>query len=145
RLTATGFQVMDWFTPNNAATLNDQDLDYTTAPILLPSPRVIVMGGKDGNLNVLDPANLTKFNPAINTILQQLPVARHSHGGPVYWNGPSGPTLYLWPESGALKAYRFIGKLINPTAASQFTADTPTHPGGTMSLSANGSIAGSGV
>ena len=92
QLTSTGFKVMDWFTPSNAKTMNDQDLDYTTAPVLLPNPRVIVMGGKDGYLNVLDPANLSKFNASGNVIIQQLTVGGHSHGGPVYWNGPSGPT-----------------------------------------------------
>jgi hypothetical protein len=142
---STGLKVMDWFTPSNAKSMNDQDLDYTTAPVLLPSPRVIVMGGKDGLLNVLDPANLTKFNASGNVIIQSVTVSGHSHGGPVYWNGPSGPTLYLWPEMSNLRAYRWSGTRITTTAASQYTGATPTHPGGTLSLSANGATAGTGI
>jgi hypothetical protein len=145
QLTSTGFKVMDWFTPAAAKTMNDQDLDYTTAPVLLPNPRVILMGGKDQYLNVFDPASLGKYNSAGDVNLQKLTVSGHSHGGPVYWNGPSGPTIYLWPETANMRAYRFTGNRINTTAASQYTTDSPTHPGGTLSLSANGSTAGTGV
>jgi hypothetical protein len=145
QLTSTGFKVMDWFTPSNAKAMNDQDLDYTTAPVLLPSPKVILMGGKDGFLEVLDPANLGKFNSGSNSIIQQFTVGGHSHGGPVYWNGPSGPTIYIWPEKSSLRAFRFTGNKITTTSVSSFTGETPTHPGGTLSLSANGSTAGSAV
>ena len=145
QLTSTGFKVMDWFTPSAAKSMNDQDLDYTTAPVLLPNPRVILMGGKDQYLNVFDPANLGKYNAGGDANIQKLTVSGHSHGGPVYWNGPSGPTIYLWPETANLRAYRFTGTRINTTAVSQYTTDSPTHPGGTLSLSANGAAAGTGV
>jgi hypothetical protein len=145
QLGTAGFKVLDWFTPSNAKAMNDQDLDYTTAPVLLPSPRVIVFGGKDGFLNVLDPANLGKLGSGSNNIIQQLSVGGHVHGGPVYWNGPSGPTIYVWPEKSTLRAFRFNGNTINTTAASTFTMYTPTHPGGTLSLSSNGATAGTGV
>jgi hypothetical protein len=145
QLTSTGFKVMDWFTPSAAKSMNDQDLDYTTAPVLLPNPRVILMGGKDQYLNVFDPANLGKYAAGGDVNIQKLTVSGHSHGGPVYWNGPSGPTVYLWPETANLRAYRFTGTRINTTAVSQYTTDSPTHPGGTLSLSANGATAGTGV
>jgi hypothetical protein len=145
QLQGSAFKVMDWWTPQAAKSMNDQDLDYTTAPVLLPNPRVILMGGKDQYLNVFDPANLGKYNAGGDVNLQKLTVSGHSHGGPVYWNGPSGPTVYLWPETANLRAYRFTSNRINTTAVSQYTTDSPTHPGGTLSLSANGATAGSGV
>jgi hypothetical protein len=145
QLGASGFSLADWFTPSNASTLNLQDLDYTTAAVLLPSPKVIVMGGKDGFLNVLDPTNLTKFNAAGNTIIQSISAGGHSHGGPVYWNGPSGPTIYFWSEGSTLRAYRFSGNRLTTTAVSTYTGQMPTHPGGILSLSADGSTAGTGV
>ena len=129
QLTSTGFKVMDWFTPSAAKSMNDQDLDYTTAPVLLPNPRVILMGGKDQYLNVFDPANLGKYNAGGDANIQKLTVSGHSHGGPVYWNGPSGPTIYLWPETANLRAYRFTGNRINTTAVSQFTTDSPDASG----------------
>jgi hypothetical protein len=142
---AAGFKVLDWFTPTAAQAMNDQDLDYTTAPVLLPNPRVIVFGGKDGFLNVLDPANLGRLGTTANNVIQQLNIGGHLHGGPVYWNGPSGPTIYLWPERSTLRAYRFSGNKVSVPAASTFNGDTPTHPGGTLSLSSNGATAGTGV
>jgi hypothetical protein len=144
QLTASGFKVLDWFTPSNAKAMNDQDLDYTTAPVLLPNPKVILMGGKDGYLNVIDPTNMGKLTAA-SGIIQQYTVGGHSHGNPVYWDGPSGPTVYVWPEKSSLRAFRFNGNKLNTTAASSFTGDTPTHPGGTLSLSSNGATAGSGI
>src|SRR6476660_5512875 len=128
---------MDWFTPYNAKALNDADWDYTTAAVLLPNPRIIVMGGKDGNLNVLDPANLGKFNASNNNqIIQQMmvgpsPGSGHLHGGPVYWNGPAGPAIYIWPEHVGLRGYHFSGNRLATVAFTQFSSDTPTHPGGT--------------
>jgi len=145
QLGASGFSLMDWWTPSNAKTLNAQDLDYTTAAVLLPTPRVIVMGGKDGYLSVLDPANLGKYSATANGIIQQVSVGGHSHGGPVYWNGPSGPTIYIWPEKSSLLAYRFTGNRLNTTAATGYTGQIPTHPGANLSLSADGSTAGTGV
>jgi hypothetical protein len=63
----------------------------------------------------------------------------------VYWNGPSGPTVYIWPEKSSLRGYRFNGKQLATTAATSFRGDTPTHPGGTTSVSSNGSQAGTGI
>ncbi len=63
----------------------------------------------------------------------------HIHGSPVYWNGPKGPMIYVWPEEDNVRAYRY------DTAQHKFD----THPikgmkgnqgmpGGFLSISANG-------
>jgi hypothetical protein len=142
---ANGLTLTDWFTPLNAATLNAGDSDLTSAPVLLPNPRVLIAGGKNGHFYLLDPANMGKYSAAANNIIQDFaPGGGHVHG-PVYWNGPSGPTLYVWSEASPLRAFRFNGNQMNPTPVSRFTGDSPTHPGGVLSLSANGSMAGSGI
>ena len=145
QLMSPGFKLMDWFTAFNAKAINDQDLDYTTAPVLLPEPKVIVMGGKDGYLNVIDPANMGHFTAGSNQIIQQVLVGGHTHGGPVYWKGPAGPTIYVWAESTTLRSYSWTGNKINTTPTSQYTAFRPAHPGGILSLSANGATAGTGI
>jgi hypothetical protein len=145
QLMSSGLKLMDWFTAYNAKTINDQDLDYTTAAILLPDPKVILMGGKDGFLNVIDPTNMGKFNATANQIIQQLPVGGHTHGGPVYWKGPAGPTIYIWSESTLLRSFTFNGNKLNTTATSTFSGFRPAHPGGILSLSANGSTPGTGI
>ncbi len=145
QLMSSGLKLMDWFTAYNAKTINDQDLDYTTAAILLPDPKVILMGGKDGYLNVIDPTNMGKFNATANQIIQQLPVGGHTHGGPVYWKGPAGPTIYIWSEGTLLRSFTFNGNKLNTTAASTFSGFRPAHPGGILSLSANGSAPGTAI
>ncbi len=146
KLSATGLNVADWWTATNATALNVHDVDLTSAPILLPNPKVMVAGGKDGNFYVLDPANLGKFSATANNIIQTFPTgSAHIHGGPVYWNGPSGPTLFIWPQTGTLRSYGFTGNKITPTPLSQHMADVATHPGGILSLSSNGVTAGTGV
>jgi hypothetical protein len=137
---------MDWWTATNAAKLNSADQDLTGAPVLLPSPRLLVAGGKDGNFYVIDPANMGKFSATSNNIVQQFqPGTGHIHGGPVYWNGPSGPTLYMWSEASPLRAFQFTGNKINTTPITEFAGDSPTHPGGILSLSSNGAMTGTGI
>ena len=147
RLSSTGLALADFWTPHNADTLNAADYDFTTAPVLVSQPNVLLVGGKDGNLNVLNPANLGKYSATTDNVVQQFAVGGHSHGGPVYWQGPSGagPNLYLWPESQGLKAFRFANGKLMTTPFAQYTDIQPTHPGGILSLSANGSAAGTAV
>ncbi|MDP9168610.1 MAG: hypothetical protein M3O32_21510, partial [Actinomycetota bacterium] len=150
KLGAAGFNVADWWTAPNAGALNAHDVDLTSAPVLLPNPKVMVAGGKDGNFYVFDPANLGKYQAAGTNILQTFPTASasaqaHIHSGPVYWNGPKGPTLYVWPQGLTLRSYAFTGNQIATAIVSEHLAHTATHPGGNVSLSANGSMAGTGV
>jgi hypothetical protein len=146
QLKGSGLTAMDWWTPTNAAKLNAGDQDLTGAPVLLPKPRLLVAGGKDGNFYVIDPANMGRFNAQSNKIVQQFqPGSGHIHGGPVYWNGPAGPTLYMWSEGSPLRAFQFAGTRINTTPVTEFAGDSPTHPGGILSLSSNGATPGTGV
>jgi hypothetical protein len=151
QLGATGLTLTDWFTLPNAVTLNGanfkNDIDLQSGVMVLPSPKVLVGGGKDGKFYILDPANMGKYVPGTSyaNILQSFsPGGTHVHV-PIYWNGPSGPTLYVWTESSALRAFRFNGMLVNTTAVSTYSGASPTHPGGILSLSSNGTTAGTGV
>src|SRR5207253_34625 len=71
----------------------------------------------------------------------------------VYWSGPNGPWIYIWPENDYLKAYRLTNGQFQTTPASQSTTTAPTGvpggasgmPGGMLSISANGNTAGSGI
>jgi hypothetical protein len=71
----------------------------------------------------------------------------HIHGSPVYWNGPSGPMIYLWGEEDVGRAFHFNGSTFDTTPATHTTVSAPDHsmPGGMLAISANGSAAGSGV
>jgi hypothetical protein len=109
------------------------------------------VSGKDGVMHVLDPATLT--------LVQDLPVFTtdaggpangtqgHVHGGPVYWDGPNGPMIYVWPEQGPLQAYPVMSTgmpLTTPPAQSN-SSFLPFHPGAITTLSSNGKTSHTGV
>jgi outer membrane protein assembly factor BamB len=153
------------FTPANVKALTLLDIDLGSAgPLLLPDTNQIVGGGKQGRLYLLnrdDPGGQQPHhwwregnNPPIQYFqasrpwriswLSWFPLLfnvgyHHLHGSPVYWDGPKGPMIYVWPEEDNVRAYRY------DPAARKFD----THPikgmmgnrgmpGGFLSISANG-------
>jgi len=78
-----GMKVVDYFIPHNVVALDGADSDFGSgAPILLPDsagipghPKLLVVGGKDGRLFVLDRNDLGKFDPnhdhALNSVLDE--------------------------------------------------------------------------
>jgi outer membrane protein assembly factor BamB len=81
----------------------------------------------------------------------------HIHGSPVMWNSPKdGPLVYVWGERDYLRAYKFDPvKKRFPSTSPAYTSSMkdpdsgdPTQkfmPGGILSISANGSAAGTGI
>src|SRR4029077_6167786 len=67
-----GLKVVDYFAPQNAQMLGDRDLDLgSCAPVLLPDsagsaahPHLMVGGGKQGTLYLVDRDNMGKFDPS---------------------------------------------------------------------------------
>jgi len=86
--------VLDYFTPFNEKSLNREDDDLGSGgPMLLPPQRgassgLVLVGGKDGNLYVLDRGRMGKYQEASNSHAVQV---IHFHGGiyaaPAFWNG----------------------------------------------------------
>ena len=64
----------------------------------------------------------------------------HIHGSPVYWNGPKGPMIYVWPEEDNLRAYAYdeTGRKFRTSAIKGMMGNRGM-PGGFLSISANGS------
>jgi hypothetical protein len=141
--------VVDWFAPGDWADLNAADADLGSAGLLLiPGTTSVIGGGKSGIFFLLETANMGHTQAGNGQITQQFQATAggHIHGGPVFWNGPAGPLMYVWGEDDRLKAFAFDGASFNPTpvSASTFVAP-PGMPGGFLSISANGSVAGSGI
>lgn len=62
KLDPSGLAVVSWFTPGNVEFLNACDTDLGSAgPLLLPGSNLLVAGGKEGFLYVLDRTNLGGF------------------------------------------------------------------------------------
>lgn len=159
--------VTDFFTPCNFKFLNDRDLDLgSSGPVLIPdTPPRIIGGGKEGVLYLLSPTNLGKYaasptapNCQNSNALQQVnafpPVVHNGqthwgniHGSPVFWKGPDGGSVYAWGENSHLQAYRFQGGQLLDVDNPKKSAFSPPigMPGGMLTVSANGSAAGSGI
>lgn len=147
----------DWFAPFNTKFLSDLDIDLGSSGVLLiPNTNLLLGGGKEGKLYLLDRDHLGHFNTGSDSqIIQSFYVAKnhHIHGGPVYWHGPNGSWIYVWPENDYLKAYRLTNGRFQTAPASQSTTTAPSGvpggasgmPGGMLSISANGNTAGSGI
>ncbi len=174
KLEGGALTVKDHFTPCNQVLLDktcnaaarcDLDLGYA-GPLLVPGTTagsdLVIGGGKDGNIYVVNPTNMGKFQPpagqaamnctnpnAVQTILgsqQGGPgVVGNIHGSHVFWQGPDVARVFVWGEEDNLRMYKFQnGKLTTPPAKSLYQVP-PGMPGGMLSISANGNKAGTGI
>ncbi len=157
--TTSGLTLLDYFTPGNQATLNQNDIDLgASGPLRIPGTNYLVGGGKEGKLFLMNMSNLGKFNASADQVLQEFQATTppagdtgHIHCVPTFYNGPSGPLLYIWGENDHLKAFSFSGSLFQTTPVSQGAATSPAlpsppgMPGGCTSLSSNGTTPGSAI
>jgi hypothetical protein len=134
----------DWFTPSNVDALNGDDLDLLSV-LVAPNSNYVFGGGKEGVVYVVDQMNMTHHG-ANDTISQKMPLAQagaetgHLHNF-AFWND----RLFLWPEGAGFRSYSFAGGKLNTTPVAKFDGIKPTHPGGIFSISANGTMAGTGI
>jgi len=140
RVANGSLNLVDYFTPFNESKLNNEDADFGSGgPILLPREpgekrRLVLAGGKDGNLYVLDRNLLGKYQADGNS--HAVEVIRFRGGvyaAPAYWNGhvyflASGDYLAALPVSN--------GKLAEKPDA--MGTQRFGNPGATPAVSANG-------
>jgi len=90
----------------------------------------------------------------------------HIHGAPVYWSGPQGSWLYVWAERDYIKSFQLDNTGHVATANNSFAPSWCQNaglcgalasigtviggsgcgmPGGNLSISSNGSVAGTGI
>jgi hypothetical protein len=160
KLSTPFLNLVDWFAPYNQNDLNVNDFELNSSgPLLLPRTNLVVGGGKEGKLYVIDRANMGHFQAGSNSqIVQDLQITYgdHLHGSPIYWESPvRGPLVYVWYENTYLEAFKIVNGvfqvnidpntgLLVPATKSTMTVP-PGMPGGVLSLSANGTAAGSGI
>ncbi len=153
---------------------NDLDLG-SAGPMLFPGLSLLVGGGKKGKFYLLDTGSMGHLedghSPGDHHAAQAFQAAAGSggfaqpcgidnhniHGSPVLWNSPrDGPLVYIWAERDNLRAFKF------DSARRQFASTDPVYkstmkdpdsgdpyykpmPGAALSISANGSTAGTGI
>ena len=150
-------QLLDYFTPSNAATMSAGDMDLGSAGLLLlPNTSDVLGGGKQGVLYLVNTNDMGEFNASSDNVTQEFQAiygqgTSHIHGAPVYFNSDlNGPTTYVWGENDVLRGFLFNATtgLLNttPFATSTMTAPATNNdgamPGGFLSISANGNSNG---
>src|SRR5690606_36339643 len=129
--------------------LMDADIGSAGA-VLIPNSNLLVIGGKDSNLYLIDRSDMGGFNPDTNANLQTIALGMgRMFVTPVYWdNGPNEqPTVFAWTEHDVIKAFtldREARQLIpEPSSTAQIRA--AGMPIGSLSLSANGLASETGI
>jgi hypothetical protein len=144
-----GLKVVDYFTPDNQASLNSSDTDLGSGDALhLPDsagstahPHLLLVAGKAGEIYLIDRDAMGHFDPNANHVVQDLPGALNAQlGNPAYFNGD---VYYATPGFGTDNAKEFsIANAALSTAPVSKSPDTFTWRGGTTSVSANGTSNG---
>jgi len=141
--TTHGLSVADYFTPFNAALLDVKDIDLGSGgALLLPDsagtpqhPHLLITGGKEGRIYLLDRDGLGHFvSGADSQIVQSLPAAVGPlFGIPAYFNN----TVFFGPRNGALKAFPISNGLLAEAPSSESTGTIP-YLGSVPAVSSNG-------
>ncbi|HEV3005300.1 MAG TPA: DUF4214 domain-containing protein [Pirellulales bacterium] len=141
-----GLKIVDYFTPSNQQILDDQDLDLGSGGVtLLPpaagsaaDPDLLIQGGKQGTLYLMNRDNMPRFNANRDQVLQEpTGVIPSEFSSAAYFNG----TLYYAALGDHAKAFA-ISNGVMATSPSAVSADSFGYPGSTPSVSANGTANG---
>jgi hypothetical protein len=152
-----GLKVVDYFTPSNAVALNTLDLDLGSGGVLLlptnlkdkAGDPMLMFGGKESRLYLLDADNLGKFNTSYpmtgdsDPKLYDRVLGEYAGAGidgtssgiyatPAYLNGE----VYFAPLSADSVAFNVSSFATSPTPVE--TGVTFSYPGATFTISANG-------
>jgi hypothetical protein len=143
--TTSGLSVLDYFTPLDEATLDANDTDFGSgaATILIdqptaPVPHLLIGGGKEGNLFLLNRDNLGKFSSTTNNVVETVNLSNPIFATPVFWQN----SLYV-AGIGALKQFAFNST--TGTFGGAPSSQSPSSygfPGATPSLSSAGALNG---
>jgi hypothetical protein len=144
--TSSGLSLADYFTPYNQLSLdgNDADVGAGGAAVLVDNggahPNLLIGGGKQGVLYVLDRTNLGHNHPSDNNqIVQTLTVTGGTFSTPAFWQN----TLFHFGSGSGGKAYALDSGTSTFNAAwSSQTSASFNFPGATPSVSSSGSSNG---
>ncbi len=143
--TASGSAAMtDWFAPDNYANLTDLDNDLGSCGPVLMSNGLLIGGGKEGVVYLINQNNLGHTQDGNGQILQSFQAIGFGIFNMAFWDRRGGAILYLRADSDAAKAFQIVNNQFQttPTSQSSFTAALP-YDG--MAISADGSASYSGI
>jgi len=141
-----GLKVLDYFTPSDQETLNENDTDFGSGgPLLLPAtatgPQVLFAAGKEGTIFVIDTdtGKMGEFDPNQNNIYQEIQgQVGGMFGTPVYFNG----SVYYGPVGDYIKAFQLQANNMLSTSPTSTSPENFGYPGLNPAISADGSSDG---
>ena len=153
QLNGSNLTVADYYTPANQGNLGLHNVDLGAGgPLLIPGTHLIVGGGKDGMLRLVDTTNMGQYNGVSETDVQNWQAINTNSimmGSPAFFNSPTlGPVVYMWGPNDNLNAWHFNGATFDTaTPASVSSIISPDGEANTvaLSVSSNGSNAGTGI
>ena len=123
----------DWHTPSDYHSMDTGDADFTASgPMLLMNTNLMVAGGKDGILRLVNTGNMGHLGDS--TAVQNWQATSNHIHSLNYFNSK----LYLWGQSDYLRVYPFNGSSFNTTPSFTGNVQAIGHPGASLSISANG-------
>lgn len=134
--------IADYFTPSNTVAESANDVDLGSGSVVLLTDQtdnagtvhhLMIVGGKDANLYVLDRDDMGHFNAAGDANYQTVNLGGSLYSAPVYFNG----SVYVGDVGGTLKAYTFTNARLPATPSSQ-SATSFAYPGTSPAISADG-------
>ncbi len=144
------------FTPSAYGSLNTNDLDFGSGGVMLlpvvagqTVPPLAVAMGKSAVLYLLDQAKLGGLKPNDGGALQATTISTRSFaglwGGPAYYAGANGPTVYAQTDSDVLRAFA-VATTGTAALTQTVTGTTQAGFGGSLPIvSSNGAAAATGV
>jgi uncharacterized protein (TIGR03437 family) len=139
-----GLSILDWYTPDQWSTWNDNDLDLgSVGMILIPGTNLLLSGGKSGHLFLINRDSMGHLGPLNTSAVQSVQINQSGVFDVALWNSPRGPIAYVQEAFSSLQAYQISGGQLNTTKLSQ-TASVLTFVAG-IAVSANGNRDGTGI
>lgn len=142
--------INSYFTPFNYQHLEDEDLDYgCMGSFLIPNSNYFFTSAKDGNIYLLNKNNMGGYTAGSNQVQQIITLSSSSnmHCQPAYGKIGANEFVYIWPENDQIRAFPFDRGSNTFKISNEIVGGSgPTGQNGAMiSVSSNGSVAGSGV
>ncbi len=149
-------KVRGHFTPSWYGNLNAGDEDFGSGGVMLlptiakqAAPPLAVSIGKSAVLYLLDQNRLGALKPKDSGALQSIAITSRPYGGlwggPAYFDGPAGPTVFLQTDQDVMRAFR-VTTTATPALTPGVTGTSQAGYGGaTPVVSSNGAAAGTGV
>ena len=145
RLDPTHLTVSDWFAPFDFQALSDGDEDLgSSGALLIPNTNLLVTGGKAGVLYVMDRTALGQTHANDSQILQRIDMGQFGIFNMALWNRPDGALLYTHVGNSPVVTYKLSGTQFSSSPVAQ-SLSAFVVPFQGMTLSANGTQAGSGI